>query len=237
MAGARRLLAVTAVTAVMVVAARGTSGHRDQLGGPADYLDETTGILVDPEDREQFIAGLTAALVRMAGSPELRRSMGAAGRARVEEVYDWQRKIVRMIEIYREVQPAGLSGRAVGGVPRASGDPPALRGLWPSACRRRADLAERFGGDGSRVWAAGDARGPSREARRVAAGDRRHEGAQHRRHADQAVRRPAGRLGERASRTPDAWRRDNARGARRVPGRQARRQQKVRAEKARKELA
>ena len=92
---------------VLEAMAKGLPVIATNWGGPADYLDATTGILVDPDNREQFITGLAAALIRMAGSPELRRSMGAAGRARVEDVYDWQRKIDRMVEIYREVQPAG----------------------------------------------------------------------------------------------------------------------------------
>lgn len=71
-------------------------------GGPADYLDPTCGILVPPRSREQFVADLAAAMVRLARAPELRQEMGRAGRRRVEESFDWERKADRTLEIYRE---------------------------------------------------------------------------------------------------------------------------------------
>jgi glycosyltransferase involved in cell wall biosynthesis len=71
-------------------------------GGPTDYLDDDTGILVDATDREDFIASLSRALARLAQSPELRERLGAAGRRRVEESFDWERKIDRILEIYRQ---------------------------------------------------------------------------------------------------------------------------------------
>lgn len=73
-------------------------------GGPADYLDSETGILVEPSSREGFVHGLAAAMVRLARSPEERQRLGAAARGRVEERYDWEKKIDRIIEIYRLVQ-------------------------------------------------------------------------------------------------------------------------------------
>lgn len=73
-------------------------------GGPADYLDAETGILVDPTGPGPFVEGLRQAIVRLARSPEERQRLGAAARRRVEERFDWERKIDRIIEIYREVQ-------------------------------------------------------------------------------------------------------------------------------------
>jgi glycosyltransferase involved in cell wall biosynthesis len=71
-------------------------------GGPADYLDESCGILVAPDTRDGFIQGLTEAMVRLAGSPALRAEMGRAGRARVVREFAWERKIDRVLEIYGE---------------------------------------------------------------------------------------------------------------------------------------
>jgi glycosyltransferase involved in cell wall biosynthesis len=71
-------------------------------GGPADYVDETCGILVSPQHKEQFINDLAAAMVRLAKSPETRRSMGDAGYQKVVAEYDWERKIERVTEIYRD---------------------------------------------------------------------------------------------------------------------------------------
>lgn len=73
-------------------------------GGPADYLDAETGILVEPTSREAFVHGLGAAMVRLARSPAERQRLGRAARSRVEERYDWEKKIDRIIEIYRLVQ-------------------------------------------------------------------------------------------------------------------------------------
>ncbi len=69
-------------------------------GGPLDYLDERTGILVPPTTRDEFIAGLAAAMTRLATSPELRRSMGDAARARIEAEFDWDRKVDTILDLY-----------------------------------------------------------------------------------------------------------------------------------------
>ena len=71
-------------------------------GGPADYLNSTCGILVEPDSREGFVKGLTEAMLMLAHSPELRQSMGSAGYSRVREHFDWERKVDRIIEIYQQ---------------------------------------------------------------------------------------------------------------------------------------
>ena len=70
-------------------------------GGPADYLDDTCGILVDPTSRPDFIAGLTAAMLRLANSPDLMEAMGKAGSAKVRQQFSWDSKVDRILEIYR----------------------------------------------------------------------------------------------------------------------------------------
>ncbi len=72
-------------------------------GGPADYLDDTCGMLVEPTAPEPFVHTLREALIRLATNPELRERLGATGRARVEREFAWERKIDRILEIYREV--------------------------------------------------------------------------------------------------------------------------------------
>jgi glycosyltransferase involved in cell wall biosynthesis len=71
-------------------------------GGPADYLDSSCGILVHPSPRADFDERLADAIVRLAGNPELAASMGAAGAHKVRDVYDWEKKLDRMIDIYRD---------------------------------------------------------------------------------------------------------------------------------------
>jgi glycosyltransferase involved in cell wall biosynthesis len=74
-------------------------------GGPADYLDDTTGILVEPAGVPAFVEGLAAAMVRLARDPGLRATLGARARRAAVEVYDWDRKIDRILEVYRSVSP------------------------------------------------------------------------------------------------------------------------------------
>ena len=71
-------------------------------GGPADYVDDSCGILVPLDSREQLVASLASAMERLATDPELRERMGAAGRLKVERHYTWKGKIAQVIEFYRE---------------------------------------------------------------------------------------------------------------------------------------
>jgi glycosyltransferase involved in cell wall biosynthesis len=70
-------------------------------GGPADYLDETCGILVEPESYSCMVTGFAEAMQKLIDSPKLARSMGDDGRARAIRDFDWQRKIDQVIETYR----------------------------------------------------------------------------------------------------------------------------------------
>jgi glycosyltransferase involved in cell wall biosynthesis len=70
-------------------------------GGPADYLDASCGILVEPESYAGLVTGFAAAMQKLIASPELAKSMGAAGRERAIRDFDWRRKIGQMINIYR----------------------------------------------------------------------------------------------------------------------------------------
>lgn len=72
-------------------------------GGPADYLDASCGVLIEPRGREPFVADLAAAMQRLAASAQLRQRLGAAGRRRAQERYDWQRKIDVIVRLYQQV--------------------------------------------------------------------------------------------------------------------------------------
>src|SRR5215212_7219650 len=71
-------------------------------GGPADYLDDTCGILVAPTSRDALIDGLAMAMRRLADSPSLREAMGRAARVRAA-AFDWQQKVDRMVTLYAAV--------------------------------------------------------------------------------------------------------------------------------------
>jgi len=76
-------------------------------GGPADYLDESCGFLIEPSSREAMVEGFAAAMAKLVVEPRLRDELGSRGRERVEEHFDWDKKIDRILEIYQELLPAG----------------------------------------------------------------------------------------------------------------------------------
>lgn len=71
-------------------------------GGPADYLDITCGVLIDPTNRAAIIQGFAAAMTMLMERPDAARQMGAQGRIRVEQFFDWDKKIDRILEIYAQ---------------------------------------------------------------------------------------------------------------------------------------
>ena len=79
-------------------------------GGPAEYVDDSCGILVAPDSRESLIAGLADAMEKLASDPELRRRMGKAGHKKIERFYTWDTKIDQILDFYRQaVGPAGTA--------------------------------------------------------------------------------------------------------------------------------
>jgi glycosyltransferase involved in cell wall biosynthesis len=69
-------------------------------GGPADYVDASTGILVPPTSRKDLLEGLKDAMLRLAGDRALRRRLGESGRLKVQASFNWSTKISEMLEIY-----------------------------------------------------------------------------------------------------------------------------------------
>lgn len=69
-------------------------------GGPKDYLDERTGILVEPTGPESFVNELAEAMIRLAQSPELRAQLGQAARMRAVAKFDWEKKMDAILEVY-----------------------------------------------------------------------------------------------------------------------------------------
>lgn len=69
-------------------------------GGPSDYIDESCGILINPESRNNFINGFADAMTRLALDFTLRKKLGKAGRKKIEREFDWESKVNKIIEIY-----------------------------------------------------------------------------------------------------------------------------------------
>ena len=89
-------------TVVLEAMAAGKAVIAAKWGGPADILDASCGILVEPRDPASLVAGLEQAIVTLANDRERCGRMGRAGRARVLAEYTWPMKIERFVEIYRE---------------------------------------------------------------------------------------------------------------------------------------
>jgi len=81
-------------------------------GGPADILETSCGILIEPRDPASLVADLEQAIVSLANDRNRCASMGRAGRKKVLAEYTWPMKIERLVEIYREAirRRVALSG-------------------------------------------------------------------------------------------------------------------------------
>ena len=97
--------------------AHGRAVVASRVGGLVDLVvDGETGFLVEPGDR----AGLHRALETLLGDPDLRRRMGAAGRARVARLCSWDRIVEATVSAYADAvqgrararEARGLSSRA-----------------------------------------------------------------------------------------------------------------------------
>lgn len=71
-------------------------------GGPADYLDETCGILVPPTSRDAFITGLASAMRRLATDPALRTRLAQAGQRRATQQFNWDHKVDTILSYYTD---------------------------------------------------------------------------------------------------------------------------------------
>lgn len=77
-------------------------------GIPDVIIEEETGLLVNEHD----VAGMAAAMIRLARDPELAQRMGAAGRQRIEDSFTLERHIA---ELWRIIEQAIRTNR--GGAP------------------------------------------------------------------------------------------------------------------------
>ena len=86
------------------------------LGGPSLQVTAAAGIKVPARTQSQAIGDLAAALMALAASPERRLAMGAAGRTRVAEYFNWDKKGEFLRQIYESVaampNAAKLAGRS-----------------------------------------------------------------------------------------------------------------------------
>lgn len=86
---------------VLEAMARGLPVVATNWGGPADYITEESGVLVDPVSREYMVQEFSKQIDALAFSPQLRETMGAAALTHVKENFVWENKIDKILEIYR----------------------------------------------------------------------------------------------------------------------------------------
>jgi len=67
------------------------------IDGARELVDSQTGILLEPKD----VGGLRLAIETLAGKPELRAALGAAGRRRCREMFDHNRMVEQIEDVYK----------------------------------------------------------------------------------------------------------------------------------------
>jgi glycosyltransferase involved in cell wall biosynthesis len=90
-------------TSVLEAMATGLPCIVADWGGPAEYIEDGTGIRVSVASRESFVANIAEAMTQLATDPQLRADMGAKARARVAEYYDWDVLTAQLVKIYQEL--------------------------------------------------------------------------------------------------------------------------------------
>jgi len=84
-------------------------------GGPGDYLESGSGVLVEPVGRRQSIAELAKAVQCL--TPSKRRELGEAAQRKIADHYTWPDKVRQIIAIYQSVRKS--PGTALGTVSSA----------------------------------------------------------------------------------------------------------------------
>jgi glycosyltransferase involved in cell wall biosynthesis len=73
------------------------------LGGPAEQVTDQTGIKIVADNPEQAVSDLARAMTVLGTDPDLRYTMGEAGRERVRNEYLWEKKSERLDALYASV--------------------------------------------------------------------------------------------------------------------------------------
>jgi glycosyltransferase involved in cell wall biosynthesis len=90
-------------TSVLEAMATGLPCIVADWGGPAEYIEDGTGIRVSVASRDTFVANIADAMTHLAADPRLREDMGMKARARVAEYYDWDVLTGQLVKIYQEL--------------------------------------------------------------------------------------------------------------------------------------
>lgn len=69
-------------------------------GGPATTVDDASGFRVPAHDPTQYARAISEVMLKLAGDPALRRTMGTAGRTRIGALSLWANRVAAMERIY-----------------------------------------------------------------------------------------------------------------------------------------
>lgn len=94
-------------------------------GGPSDYIDANSGILIPPNTPDTFVRELASAILMLSKNRQIREKLGKAARRRAQELYDWRVKAKVMLQIYSDVlsEPQESSNRKPARASPALGPP------------------------------------------------------------------------------------------------------------------
>lgn len=87
---------------VLEAMSRGLPAIVTAWGGPADYITNETGFLIEPKSRAYMIEQFALAIDRLAQQPNLRYEIGQAAINRVKQHFMWDKKIQNMMQVYHQ---------------------------------------------------------------------------------------------------------------------------------------
>lgn len=87
---------------VLEAMSRGLPAIVTAWGGPADYITNETGFLIEPKSRAYMIEQFALAIDHLAQQPNLRYEIGQAAINRVKQHFMWDKKIQNMLQVYHQ---------------------------------------------------------------------------------------------------------------------------------------
>ena len=88
---------------VLEAMARGLPVIAVNWGGPADYITEETGFLIEPKSRDYMVEEFAKTIELLANQPALRYKIGVAAINRIKDHFLWSKKIKDITDIYQKV--------------------------------------------------------------------------------------------------------------------------------------
>ena len=85
---------------VLEAMSRGLPAIATAWGGPADYITEETGFLIEPKSKAYMIEQFALTIDRLAQQPNLRYEIGQAAINRVKQCFMWDKKIQNVKQVY-----------------------------------------------------------------------------------------------------------------------------------------